>query len=132
MQDSIATESHALLVCSRSLHFLTSRFESTDDGFAAASRARRAHRRAAFSNQAAAGRGVSTSPSGQKRLKQFGGERRNAYTYLPTYFQEVQHLTNSFTALKQAQAKFQEAKNSLDDITPERACTHSIDEHKHP
>lgn len=36
--------------------------------------------------------------------------------------QEVQHLTNSFTALKQAQAKFQEAKNSLDDITPERAC----------
>jgi hypothetical protein len=53
-------------------------------------------------------------------------------TYLPTYFQEVQHLTNSFTALKQAQAKFQEAKNSLDDITPERACTQSIDEHKHP
>ncbi|KAK9895693.1 Prefoldin alpha subunit [Cystobasidium minutum MCA 4210] len=35
--------------------------------------------------------------------------------------EEVQHLTNSFTALKQAQAKFQEAKNSLEDITPERA-----------
>lgn len=48
-----------------------------------------------------------------------------------TYPQEVQHLTNSFTALKQAQAKFQEAKNSLDDITPERACAQDSTS-KHP
>merc|ERR1712093_212522 len=32
--------------------------------------------------------------------------------------EEIQHLTQSFTALKQAQIKFQEAKNSLEDISP--------------
>ncbi|KAL7006470.1 subunit of tubulin prefoldin [Cystobasidiomycetes sp. EMM_F5] len=35
--------------------------------------------------------------------------------------EEIQHLTQSFAALKQAQARFQEAKSSLDEITPAKA-----------